>query len=66
MSTRGFPGKEREVILLLMLTAKGLAKVKEQHATTLEEQKEFQKVLEQATKLLAGASAGLPKDKPKK
>jgi hypothetical protein len=50
----------------MMLTAKGLARVMEQrHAITLEEQKEFQQVLERANKLLAGASVGLPKDKPK-
>ncbi len=64
---KAIPGKEREVFLpLMMLTAKGLAKVMEQqNAMTSEEQREFQKVLEKANTLLEGASVGLPKDKPK-
>src|SRR4029077_17052766 len=64
---KAIPGKEREVFLpLMMLTAKGLAKVMEQqHTLTLEEQKEFQTVLGKANTLLEGSSVGLPKDKPK-
>jgi hypothetical protein len=64
---KAIPGKEREVFLpLLMLTAKGLAKVlKQQHSMSPEEQKEFESVLEKANTLLEGASVGLPRDKPK-
>ena len=64
---RAIPGKEREVFLpLMMLTAKGLAKMMEQqHSMTLEEQREFQTVLDKANSLLEGASIGLPKDKAK-
>jgi hypothetical protein len=65
---KAIPGKEREVFLpLMMLTARGLAKVMEQQRTmTAEEQKEFQTVLDKANTLLEGASVGLPQDKPKK
>src|SRR5467141_625064 len=64
---RAIPGKEREVFLpLMVLTAKGLAKVMEQqHALTLEEQREVGIVLCKANTLLEGASVGLPKDKSK-
>ena len=64
---RAIPGKEREVFLpLMMLTAKGLAKMMEQqHSMTLEEQREFQTVLDKANSLLEGASIGLPKDRAK-
>ena len=64
---RAIPGKEREVFLpLMMLTAKGLAKMLEQqHSMTLEDQREFQTVLDKANTLLEGASIGRPKDKPK-
>ncbi len=64
---KAIPGKEREVILpLMMLTARGLAKVMEQQQSlTLEEQKEFESVLAKANTLLEGASVGLPKDKSK-
>ena len=65
---KAIPGKEREVILpLMMLTAKSLAKMMEQqHSITSEERKEFQAVLDQANALLEGESVGLPKDKQKK
>ena len=65
---RAIPGKEREVFLpLMMLTLKGLVKMMEQqHSMTLEEQREFQTVLEKANTLLKGASVGLPKDKSKR
>lgn len=64
---KAIPGKEREVFLpLMVLTAKGLAKVMEQqNALTSEEQREFQIVLDKANTLLEGASVGLPKDKSK-
>jgi hypothetical protein len=64
---KAIPGKEREVFLpLMVLTAKGLAKVMEQqHSITSEEQKAFQEVLEKANTLLEGASIGLPREKPK-
>jgi len=64
---KAIPGKEREVILpLMMLTARGLAKVMEQqHSLSLDEQKEFENVLAKANTLLEGSSVGLPKDKSK-
>jgi hypothetical protein len=64
---KAVPGKEREVILpLMMLTAKAVAKVMEQQQTiTPEERKEFQDILSRANMLLEGASVGLTKDKPK-
>ena len=64
---KAIPGKEREVFLpLMVLTAKGLAKMMEQqHSLSSEERKEFQTVLDQASALLEGASVGLPKDKQK-
>jgi len=60
-------GKEREVFLpLIVLTAKGLAKVMEQqHELTLEEQREFETVLCKANTLLEGASISSPKDRSK-
>jgi len=65
---KAIPGKEREVFLpLMVLTAKGLAKVMErQNTLTSEEQREFQIVLGKANTLLEGASVGLPKDKSRK
>ncbi len=49
---------------MMVLMAKGLAKVMEQQNTlTSEEQREFQIVLDNANTLLEGASVGLPKDK---
>jgi hypothetical protein len=65
---KAIPGKEREVFLpLMVLTAKGLAKVMEQqHTLTSEEQREFQTVLAKANTLLEGASVGLPKDRSKR
>jgi hypothetical protein len=64
---KAVPGKEREVFLpLMMLTARGLAKIMEQqNSMTLEEQREFQTVLDKANALIEGASVGSPKDKPK-
>ena len=65
---KAIPGKEREVFLpLMILTARGLAKVMDQqHSLSSEERKEFEAVLDQASALLEGASVGLPKDKQKK
>ncbi|HZY46966.1 MAG TPA: hypothetical protein VFE96_04140, partial [Candidatus Bathyarchaeia archaeon] len=59
--------KEREVFLpLMMLTARGLAKVMEQQQSmTSEEKQQFQTVLEHANALLEGESVGLSRDKPK-
>ncbi|OLD14803.1 MAG: hypothetical protein AUI50_05120 [Crenarchaeota archaeon 13_1_40CM_2_52_14] len=64
---RAIPGKEREVFLpLMMLTAKALAKMLEQqHSMTLEDQREFQTVLDKANTLLEGASIGQSKNEPK-
>jgi hypothetical protein len=64
---KAIPGKEREVFLpLMMLTAKGLAKVMEQQQSmTSEEKQQFQTVLEHANALLEGESVGLSRDKPK-
>jgi hypothetical protein len=59
------PGKEQEVILpLMILTARGLAKIMEQqHTFTIDERKEFETVLSKASKLLAGQVVGLPRHK---
>ncbi len=64
---KAIPGEGREVFLpLLVLSAKGLAKLIEQQQTlTWEEQREFPIVLGKADTLLEGASVGLPKDKSK-
>lgn len=64
---KAIPGKEREVFLpLMMLTAKGLAKMMEQQRSiTSEEQMEFQAVLEKASALIEGSSIGLPKNRSK-
>ncbi len=55
------PGKEREVILpLMMLTARGLAKIlDEQKTITTEEKREFERVLAKANSLLEGQAVGL-------
>src|SRR6266571_2023164 len=57
---KAIPGKEREVFLpLMVLTAKGLAKVMErQNTLTSEEQREFQIVLGKANTLLEGTING--------
>ena len=62
---KAIPGKEREVIIpLLMMTARGLAKVMEQqNSITPEEREQFRAVLEKANTLLEGAPVGLPKGK---
>ena len=64
---KAIPGKGREVFLpLMVLSAKGLAKLIEQQQTlTWEEQRELPIVLGKADTLLEGASVGLPKDKSK-
>ena len=58
---RAVPGKEREVFVpLMMLTAKGLARVMEQLKTlTPEEKREFENVLAKADILLKGQAVGL-------
>ncbi len=55
------PGKEQEVILpLMMLTARGLAKIlDEQKTITTEEKREFERVLAKANSLLKGQAVGL-------
>lgn len=59
---RAVPGKEREVFVpLMILTARGLAKVMEQLKTmTPEERREFEDVLAKADGLLKGQAVGLP------
>ncbi len=59
------PGKEQEVFLpLMILTARGLAKVMEQHeALTKEEKKEFDAILVKANMLLTGEVVGRPRRK---
>lgn len=59
------PGKEQEVFLpLMMLTAKGLAKVMDQQqAMSAEEKKEFSDIMSKANKLLAGQVVGLPRQR---
>ena len=58
---RAVPGKEKEVFVpLMMLTARGLAKVMEQLKTmTPEEKTEFEDVLAKADVLLKGQAVGL-------
>lgn len=58
---KAMPGKEREVFLpLMILTAKGLAKVMEQQQTlTTSEREEFQAVLSTANRLLEGQAVGV-------
>ncbi len=60
---RVVPGKEQEVLFpLLMLTAKGLAKVlDQQNIMTPEERKQFEEVLAKTDSLLMGQPIGLPK-----
>ena len=57
------PGKEREVFLpLMVLTARGLAKVmREQNALSPEEKEEFDRILARADNLLKGQSVGHPR-----
>ena len=57
------PGKEQEVFLpLMMLTARGLARVLDQQKTmTTEEREEFDRVLAKADKLLEGQMMGHPR-----
>ncbi len=57
------PGKEQEVFApLMVLTAKGLAKVMEQQRVmTVEEKQEFDSVLSKADSLLAGNVIGVPR-----
>ncbi len=57
------PGKEREVFLpLMVLTAKGLAKVmREQNALSPQEKEEFDKVLAKADSLIRGQMVGHPR-----
>ncbi len=59
------PGKEQEVFLpLMILTARGLAKVMEQHeALTREEKEEFDAILVKANMLLTGEVVGRPRRK---
>ncbi len=59
------PGKEQEVFLpLMILTARGLAKVMEQHeALTKEEKEEFDAILSKANRLLTGQVVGRPRRK---
>ncbi|OLB45241.1 hypothetical protein AUH73_02990 [archaeon 13_1_40CM_4_53_4] len=59
------PGKEREVFLpLMVLTAKGLAKVmREQNALTRQDKEEFDLVLAKAESLLRGQMIGNPRQK---
>ena len=58
---RAVPGKEKEVFVpLMILTARGLAKVMEQLKTmTPEEKGEFEAVLAKADVLLKGQAVGL-------
>jgi len=58
---RAVPGKEKEVFVpLMILTARGLAKVMEQLKTmTPEEKREFEDVLAKADVLLKGQAVGL-------
>lgn len=62
---KAIPGKEREVTIpLMMMTAKGLAKIMEQQKSiTKEEMEQFRAVLEKAETLLQGEPVGLPKGK---
>ena len=58
---RAVPGKEKEVMLpLMILTARGLAQVMDQLKTmTPEERSRFEEVLAKADMLLKGQSVGL-------
>jgi len=58
---KAMPGKEREVFLpLMILTARGLAKLMEQQQTlTTSEREEFQAVLSTANRLLEGQAVGV-------
>jgi hypothetical protein len=61
------PGKEREVFVpLMILTARGLAKVMDQLKTmTPEERSKFEDVLAKADDLLKGQAVGLSSDRPR-
>jgi hypothetical protein len=63
---RAVPGKEREVFVpLMILTARGLAKVMDQLKTmTPEERSEFDHVLAKADVLLKGQAVGLTSERP--
>jgi hypothetical protein len=65
---RAVPGKEREVFVpLMILTARGLAKVMDQLKTmTPEERSEFRDVLAKADALLKGQAVGLTGERPPK
>jgi hypothetical protein len=64
---RATPGKEREVFVpLMILTARGLAKVMDQLKTmTPEERSEFEDVLAKADSLLKGEAVGLKSQRPR-
>ncbi len=64
---RAVPGKEREVLYpLMVLTARGLAKVMDQLKTmTPEERSEFESVLAKADVLLKGQAVGLASERPR-
>lgn len=64
---RAVPGKEREVFVpLMILTARGLAKVMDQLKTmTPEERSEFDHVLAKADDLLKGQAVGLATERPR-
>ena len=64
---RAVPGKEREVFVpLMILTARGLAKVMDQLKTmTPEERSEFEHVLAKADGLLKGQAVGLNSERPR-
>lgn len=59
------PGKEQEVFLpLMVLTARGLAKIMEQQQTlSTQEKQEFEEVLSKANRLLAGQVVGRPRQR---
>jgi len=59
------PGKEREVFFpLMVLTAKGLAKVmREQNALSAQDKEEFDRVLSKAETLVQGQMIGHPRQK---
>ncbi len=59
------PGKEQEVVVpLMILTARGLAKVMEQQqALSSEEKQEFEAILSKANRLLAGQVVGRPRQR---
>jgi predicted membrane-bound mannosyltransferase len=64
---RAVPGKEKEVMLpLMVLTARGLAQVMDQLKTmTSEERNEFEEVLAKADILLKGQAVGLTSQRPR-